>query len=408
MAGNIRRILREKAPLLVFSSLCLGAASAVYYAHYQQIIEKKTMRQGVINDIKRDRLKQRAMMQQDAATSHERRLNNLENLGTPLWVHFIILEQHFVRPVLTKRLHLGRIDFCTRRRAGHAGSALVLLLVLPRRPRVPFSKKHFFHAGHDLVGQDVRGPRDLARIDTDHELERILEQVIHLKRTPRLERWVRHEALERLKKAFELVHVRELRERQRRRNVHDFQRCQCARYELDRGHGRVKAVGRLDHEIKRCKHELPTRSTSSWSLLLGREREAMEERDLGRQERQERGVLVRAREIQRHPRREPRREQRSRVAVEFHVQVDIRHVACKRGVPLARHEACVVEERLGIHERTREPMRKGQEKRETRRTGRRVVIALPRPSEDPADTLAPVVTHSLLAAIHARFVQRNP
>ncbi|CAH0475085.1 unnamed protein product [Peronospora belbahrii] len=58
------RMLKDKTPVLVFSCLCAGTTYAVYYAHYQQITEKKTMRQGVINDIKRDRIKQRAMQQQ--------------------------------------------------------------------------------------------------------------------------------------------------------------------------------------------------------------------------------------------------------------------------------------------------------------------------------------------------------
>ncbi|KAE8895022.1 hypothetical protein PF005_g915 [Phytophthora fragariae] len=35
------RVLKDKAPVLVFSSLCAGAAYAVYYAHHQQIAEKK-------------------------------------------------------------------------------------------------------------------------------------------------------------------------------------------------------------------------------------------------------------------------------------------------------------------------------------------------------------------------------
>uniref|UniRef100_A0AAV1VPB9 Uncharacterized protein n=1 Tax=Peronospora matthiolae TaxID=2874970 RepID=A0AAV1VPB9_9STRA len=57
-------MLKHKAPELAFAAMCAGAAYAVYYAHHQQITEKKTMRQGVINDIKRDRLKQRNMEQQ--------------------------------------------------------------------------------------------------------------------------------------------------------------------------------------------------------------------------------------------------------------------------------------------------------------------------------------------------------
>ncbi|KAL4141168.1 hypothetical protein PRNP1_014290 [Phytophthora ramorum] len=64
MSGLVR-VLKDKAPLLVFSSLCAGTAYAVYYAHHQQITDKKTMRQGVINDIKRDRLKRREMQQQE-------------------------------------------------------------------------------------------------------------------------------------------------------------------------------------------------------------------------------------------------------------------------------------------------------------------------------------------------------
>ncbi|KAI9993494.1 hypothetical protein PInf_015601 [Phytophthora infestans] len=55
------RVLKDKAPVLVLSGLCAGAAYAVYYAHHQQIAEKKVMRQGVINDIKRDRIKRREM-----------------------------------------------------------------------------------------------------------------------------------------------------------------------------------------------------------------------------------------------------------------------------------------------------------------------------------------------------------
>uniref|UniRef100_M4BYZ4 Uncharacterized protein n=1 Tax=Hyaloperonospora arabidopsidis (strain Emoy2) TaxID=559515 RepID=M4BYZ4_HYAAE len=53
--------------------MCAGAAYAVYSAHHQQITEKKTMRQGVINDIKRDRLKRRTMEQQqrDLEQQHE-------------------------------------------------------------------------------------------------------------------------------------------------------------------------------------------------------------------------------------------------------------------------------------------------------------------------------------------------
>ncbi|KAG6617272.1 uncharacterized protein IUM83_02386 [Phytophthora cinnamomi] len=61
---GLMRVLKDKAPVLVLSSLCAGAAYAVYYAHHQQIAEKKVMRQGVINDIRRDRLKQREMQQQ--------------------------------------------------------------------------------------------------------------------------------------------------------------------------------------------------------------------------------------------------------------------------------------------------------------------------------------------------------
>ncbi|POM71231.1 Hypothetical protein PHPALM_12226 [Phytophthora palmivora] len=63
MSGLVR-VLKDKAPVLVFSSMCAGAAYAVYYAHQQQITEKKTMRQGVINDIRRDRIKQREMQQE--------------------------------------------------------------------------------------------------------------------------------------------------------------------------------------------------------------------------------------------------------------------------------------------------------------------------------------------------------
>ncbi|KAG1708836.1 hypothetical protein DVH05_022457 [Phytophthora capsici] len=63
MSGLVR-VLKDKAPVLVFSSLCAGAAYAVYYAHHQQFAEKKVMRQGVINDIKRDRLKRREMQDQ--------------------------------------------------------------------------------------------------------------------------------------------------------------------------------------------------------------------------------------------------------------------------------------------------------------------------------------------------------
>ncbi|KAL3663112.1 hypothetical protein V7S43_012052 [Phytophthora oleae] len=40
MSGLVR-VLKDKAPVLVFSSLCAGAAYAVYYAHHQQIAEKK-------------------------------------------------------------------------------------------------------------------------------------------------------------------------------------------------------------------------------------------------------------------------------------------------------------------------------------------------------------------------------
>ncbi|KAG7398307.1 hypothetical protein PHYBOEH_011302 [Phytophthora boehmeriae] len=63
------RVLKDKAPALVFTGLCAGTAYAVYYAHHQQITEKKTMRQGVINDIKRDRMKRREMQQEE--TSHQ-------------------------------------------------------------------------------------------------------------------------------------------------------------------------------------------------------------------------------------------------------------------------------------------------------------------------------------------------
>lgn len=35
------RVLKDKAPVLVLTSLCAGAAYAVYYAHHQQIAEKK-------------------------------------------------------------------------------------------------------------------------------------------------------------------------------------------------------------------------------------------------------------------------------------------------------------------------------------------------------------------------------
>lgn len=59
------RVLKDKAPVLVFSGFCVGAAYAVYYAHHQQITEKQIMRQGVINDIKRDRMKRREMQQQE-------------------------------------------------------------------------------------------------------------------------------------------------------------------------------------------------------------------------------------------------------------------------------------------------------------------------------------------------------
>ncbi|KAG3252504.1 hypothetical protein PI124_g2938 [Phytophthora idaei] len=59
------RVLKDKAPVLVFSGLCAGAAYAVYYAHHQQIAERKVMRQGVINDIKRDRIKRREMQQKE-------------------------------------------------------------------------------------------------------------------------------------------------------------------------------------------------------------------------------------------------------------------------------------------------------------------------------------------------------
>ncbi|KAG7385039.1 hypothetical protein PHYPSEUDO_001975 [Phytophthora pseudosyringae] len=93
MLGLVR-VLKDKAPVLVFSGLCAGASYAVYYAHHQQIAEKKVrviplhssggampfleralmfmncsllqvMRQGVINDIKRDRIKRREMQQQE-------------------------------------------------------------------------------------------------------------------------------------------------------------------------------------------------------------------------------------------------------------------------------------------------------------------------------------------------------
>lgn len=63
--ARLVRILRDKAPVVVFSSLCAGACYAVYYAHYQQIAEKKVMRQGVINDIRRDRIKQRERQHQE-------------------------------------------------------------------------------------------------------------------------------------------------------------------------------------------------------------------------------------------------------------------------------------------------------------------------------------------------------
>ncbi|KAL7692354.1 putative protein Pet117 [Plasmopara halstedii] len=62
--SRLKRVLQDKAPILVFSSLCAGASYAVYYAHHQQIAEKKVMRQGVINDIKRDRIKQQEMQHQ--------------------------------------------------------------------------------------------------------------------------------------------------------------------------------------------------------------------------------------------------------------------------------------------------------------------------------------------------------
>ncbi|CAI5719851.1 unnamed protein product [Peronospora farinosa] len=63
MSGFVR-ILKDKMPVLVFSGLCAGTFYAVYYAHHQQITEKKIMRQGVINDMKRDRIKQQEMQKQ--------------------------------------------------------------------------------------------------------------------------------------------------------------------------------------------------------------------------------------------------------------------------------------------------------------------------------------------------------
>ncbi|KAF1331717.1 hypothetical protein FI667_g4176, partial [Globisporangium splendens] len=83
----VRRALAKNAPVLVFSVLFSGTAYAVFYAHYQQKTEKQVrlcalmcaacihivgsaiyqrhnMRNGVIRDIKRDRMKQREFEQQ--------------------------------------------------------------------------------------------------------------------------------------------------------------------------------------------------------------------------------------------------------------------------------------------------------------------------------------------------------
>uniref|UniRef100_K3WLC5 Uncharacterized protein n=1 Tax=Globisporangium ultimum (strain ATCC 200006 / CBS 805.95 / DAOM BR144) TaxID=431595 RepID=K3WLC5_GLOUD len=61
--ATVRRTLAKNAPVLVFSALFSGTAYAVFYAHYQQKTEKQNMRNGVIRDIKRDRMKQRELEQ---------------------------------------------------------------------------------------------------------------------------------------------------------------------------------------------------------------------------------------------------------------------------------------------------------------------------------------------------------
>ncbi|TMW57150.1 hypothetical protein Poli38472_003075 [Pythium oligandrum] len=58
------RGLAAKAPMAVFSAILAGTGYAIYYAHNQQREEKQQMRAGVIRDIKRDRMKQRELEQQ--------------------------------------------------------------------------------------------------------------------------------------------------------------------------------------------------------------------------------------------------------------------------------------------------------------------------------------------------------
>jgi hypothetical protein len=46
--STLVRVLKDKAPVLVFSGLCAGAAFAVYYAHHQQVAEKKVRRRNPV------------------------------------------------------------------------------------------------------------------------------------------------------------------------------------------------------------------------------------------------------------------------------------------------------------------------------------------------------------------------
>ncbi|GAB9465311.1 hypothetical protein Gpo141_00002722 [Globisporangium polare] len=60
----VRRALAANAPVLVLTGLIGFTGYCVYFAHNQQITEKEQMRNGVIRDIKRDRLKRREFERQ--------------------------------------------------------------------------------------------------------------------------------------------------------------------------------------------------------------------------------------------------------------------------------------------------------------------------------------------------------
>ncbi|CCI10937.1 unnamed protein product [Albugo candida] len=57
MNGFLGKRMQKHLPLFVCSALIAGSLYAVYYAHNQQIVDKKRMRQGVLRDMERERLR---------------------------------------------------------------------------------------------------------------------------------------------------------------------------------------------------------------------------------------------------------------------------------------------------------------------------------------------------------------